>query len=189
MAPTVYTVDVRVKPYVKQYLINNCGNPVDLSKMPKLNNLFRRLIYKPVLRFESLPLPNSDCYVSIIISQDLFYRNGWEMTRNNQMLFNSEVENEIKFIMRNYVATFSTFYNIATCIRMFQDRFKLPEDMWGYDAIKKDLDRNSEVKKSKEIEEFVRKMDRSLHKLFVENLSTVGTISNKMKNELNQVYR
>lgn len=187
MQPNTYTIDVRVKPYVRQYLINNCGSPVDLSHLPKLKRAFQKLITRPLLRFESLPIPAGECYVSIVISEDTFYRHGWEISRTGMMDFNSAVEQEIKFVMRNYVASFSVFKPIATCIRMFQDKFNFPEEVWTFDAIKKDIDRNTEVKRSPEIETFVRMMNVRLNKLFVDNLSAAGTISKKYKNELSKI--
>jgi len=183
------TIDVRVKPYVRQYLINNCGNPVDLNHMPKFKSLFKRLLHNSCLRFESLQPPQNECYVSIIVSNDSFYRYGWEMSKANMMIFNAEVENDIKFVMRNFISTYSTFYSIATCIRMFQDRFNFPEDVWKYDAIDKDIERNSTVKKSKMVQEFIDSFDKRLMKVFVENLSTVGTLSKKYKNELSEIYQ
>lgn len=187
MPPTTYTVDVKVKPYVRQYLINNCGNPVDLTYLPKFKKLFIRLLTKSLFPMQSLPLTGGECYVRIMISEDTFNRNGFDIDEKSMRYFNADVEKDIKFIMRNYIATFSVFYNISTCIRLFQERFKFSEDVWGYDAIKKDIDRKTEVKRDKEVLAFVRMMDKKIHTVFVDNLSTVGTISKQMKHELNQI--
>jgi len=183
-----FFIDVKVKPYVRQYLINNCGHPVDLSLLPKINDLFKKLIRRPLLRFESLPMPPDECYVRIVISQDMFYRHGWEMTRSGMMQFNAEIEHDLKFIMRTYITNRASLgYPVAKCIRNFQERFNLQEEVWSFDAIKKDLDRNTESKKSDDVENFLRQMDKKLHQVFLENLSGTGTISKKYKNELCKV--
>lgn len=187
MPSNTHTIDIKVKPYVRQYLINNCGNPVDLTYLPKFKKLFSRLLYKPLFPNPSLPLTDGECYVRIIISDDTFGRFGFDMETKNMRYFNTEIEKDIKFIMRNYIATFAVFYNIATCIRKFQERFNFPEDVWGYDAIKKDIDRKTEVKRSKEVLAFVNMMDNNLHQLFMDNLSAVGTISKKLKHELSEI--
>lgn len=186
MQPTNYTIKVKVKPYVKQYLINNCGNPVDLTHLPKLKRIFTRLIQKPLFH-ETLDLSDGDCCVNILISEDTFTRHGWELDRKAMMYFNSEVANDLKFVMRNYISAYSAFYPITTSIKMFQERFNFPEEVWAFDTIKKDIDRNTEVKRSEDVMAFVKMMDRKINKLFVDNLSEVGTISKQYRNELSKI--
>lgn len=180
-----FHIDVKVKPYVRQYLINNCGNPADLTLLPKVNEIFKKLIRKPLLRFESLPLPADECYVRIVFSSDMFYRYGWEMTRSGMLQFNNEIERDIKFIMRTYIAQRAALgFTIAKCIRDFQDRFNFPEEVWSFDAIKKDMDRNTDSKRSDDVDNFIKQMDATLHRVFMKNLSCLGTISKKHRNEL-----
>jgi hypothetical protein len=183
-----YYVDVKVKPYVKQYLINNCGNPVNLSHLPKFDLLFKRLIRKPLLRFESLPCSSDNCYVRVIITSDTFYRYGWEITRTNALMFNAEIEREMKFLMRTFITTRASLgYSIAQSIRDFQTKFNMPETIWSFDAIKKDIDRHTESKRNPDIESFLNEINKKMYKIFLENLSTIGTISKKYKNELSEV--
>lgn len=187
MADKFY-VDIKVKPYVKQYLINNCGNPVDLTHLPKFNELYKKLVTRPLLRFESLNIPSSECYVRISISHDTFYRYGWQMSRTGQMLFNGSIERELKFFMRTYIASRAALgHSVSQCIRDFQTRFNMPEEVWNFDAIKKDIDRNTEAKKSNDVETFLNELDTKIQRIFLENLSAVGTISNKYKHELSQI--
>jgi hypothetical protein len=183
-----FEVELRVKPYVRQYLINNCGSPVELSHLPKFRMLFRRLITKPLFRFESLASAKDYCYVRVKISSDTFYRHGWEMTETSMRYFNAEVERELKFLMRTWIGNRAGLgYPVAQCIRDFQDRFKMPEEVWSFDAIKKDLDRNTETKKDRDVETFLEEIDRKMQSIFLENLSAIGTISNKYKNELSEI--
>ena len=184
----IYTVNVIVKPYVARYLVNNCGDPVDLSKLPKLNNLFRSILRKSLMRHESLKIPDRSSYVSIIISKDTFYRYGWDLTRTDMMYFNAQIEKEIKFIMRNYVSMRAALgFPVAKCIRDFQCLFNMPEDVWSFDAIKKDIDRHTATKKDKDVENFIESISRKMNRVFVENLSNLGTVSNKFKNELSEI--
>jgi hypothetical protein len=186
--PDTPTINILVKPYVKRYLINNCGNPADLSKLPKVQSLFKRLLRKPLFRFESLKIPDHACYVSIQISNDTFSRYGWEMTRTGMMQFNSEIEAMIKFIMRTYITHRAALgYTVAKCVRDFQTWFDMPEDVWSWDAIYKDLYRHTDITKDREIESFLKQMDKKLNKLFVENLSALGTISKQYKHELSKI--
>lgn len=187
MAET-YNVDVIVKPYVARYLVNNCGNPVDLSKLPKINSLLKNILRKPLFRNESLKMPSNSSYVRIQISQDTFYRYGWDLSRTDMMFFNSEIEKEIKFIMRYYVSMRAALgYTVARCIRDFQEWFNMPEDVWSFDAIKKDIDRNTSARRDNDVEMFLEALDKKMNKLFLENLSVNGTISKQLKHELSQV--
>lgn len=187
MADT-YIVEVIVKPYVARYLVNNCGNPIDLARIPKINSLFKSILRKTLLRHESLKMPDNSSYVRIQISQDTFYRYGWELSRTDMMYFNSEIEREIKFIMRNYISMRAALgYSVASCIRDFQEWFNMPEDVWSYDAIKKDFDRHSRTRRNKDVETFLKSLDKKMNNLFVENLSSLGTISKNFKNELSKV--
>jgi len=184
----LFDIEILVKPYVRQYLINNCGNPADLSHLPKFQELFRKLVRKPMLRFESLPMPVDSCYVRIVFSKDTFYRYGWEMTRTNMMRFNREIESDLKFVMRTYISSRAALgYTIAQCIRDFQDRFNFPEEVWSYEAIKKDIMRNTDGKRGNDVSNFLNDMDKKIHQIFLENLSSTGTISKRYRNELQEI--
>lgn len=183
-----FFTDVKVKPYVKQYLVNNCGNPVDLTFLPRFNSLLKQNLMKPMFKGESLPMRQDECYVRIQLSKDTFYRYGWELTKSSQQHFNARIEEELKSLARNYIAMRSGWgFSVASSIRKFQDVFNFPEEVWSYDAIKKDLDRNSEAKKDSSVENFLRSMDKKIHNIFLENMSETGTISKRYKNELHKI--
>lgn len=183
-----FEVVIKVSGYAKQYLINNCGNPVDLSQLPDLNKIFVQKLRKPLFRHESLNMASNTEYVCIVISEDTFRRYGWELTKTDQMDFNNIVERRVKFIMRNFVASKSAIGQpIAKVIRDFQEKFNFPEEVWSYEAIKKDLFRHTEIKRNPDIESFIQSFDRKLYKMFVDNLSDSGTISKTYKNELSKV--
>ena len=44
----MFVVIIPVKPYVKRYLVNQCGSdPINLSQLPKFNDLLIHLLTKP----------------------------------------------------------------------------------------------------------------------------------------------
>ena len=72
-----YTVNIRVKPYVKQYLINNCGSPCDLNLLPDINKEFVQYLSKSLFTRESLPssVYNNDiCVAAGVIDRDYYPR-------------------------------------------------------------------------------------------------------------------
>ncbi len=183
--PEIFTVDLKVRPYVRQYIINNCGDPADLRHLPLLDNLFWQLIRKPLLRFESLPRPSSDTYISIAIPEDKFYRYGWEMSNTGLMKFNRTAEGMIKFFMRSYVGMRTKLgFTIAYSIRKFQQEWNFPEDVWSYEAIKKDLFRYTDYKRDDKVNKLINEIDNEIRNVLLENLYDLGTISNIYKNEL-----
>ncbi len=186
--PEIYTVNIRVKSYVKQYLINNCGNPCDLTLLPDINKVFLQYLTKPLFSRESLPVSSYNEDICITISDWVFYRYGWEVTKSGQQDFNVRMEKRLKFIMRNWIAHRTAIgFTIADAIRTFQEKFNFPEDVWSYEAIKKDLQRNTDCERSKSVENFLKELDLEMQQKFVNNLSDTGTISLKWKNELSKI--
>ena len=85
-----FTVRVNVKLYIKKYLQNNCGDPVDLTHLPALNEFFISLLSKPTTR-RDLSLNNKfySKEIDIIISEDNFNRFGCKLTKTDTIKFNS----------------------------------------------------------------------------------------------------
>ncbi|TLX73717.1 hypothetical protein E9993_14765 [Labilibacter sediminis] len=183
-----YTVNIKVKPYVKQYLINNCGDPCDLSLLPEVHKEFLRYLSKPLFTRESLPASTQNDDLCIEIPEWIFKQYGWELTQSGQLDFNTRMEKRLKFIMRTWIGHRTAIgFTIAETIRGFQNKFNFPEDVWSYEAIKKDLYRNTECEKSNTVENFLKKLDIEMQQQFVNNLSATGTISKKWKHELSQI--
>lgn len=181
----IFHIDIAVKPYVRQYIINNCGEPADLREIPMLNDLFWQLIRKPLLRFESLSRPANDIYIRIIIPEDKFYRYGWEMSNTGLMKFNRTAESMIKFFMRSYIGMRTKLgFTLSDSIRKFQDEWNFPEDVWTYEAIKKDLSRHTNYKREDKVSKMIDQIDNEIKNVLLENLSNLGTISNTYINEL-----
>jgi hypothetical protein len=182
-----FSVQIIAKPYVKRFIENTCGNPADLSKFPDLKDLFRRYLKKPNTRFDKTydnELRGYTQTIDIVISEDDFYRCGWEVSRTDMIDFGREVERKAKFLMRNYVSLyFASRVPIKTAINRFQDMFGFTEEDWSYEAIKKDFYRNghhNDIVRTDEIKKLTRSNILSIiDKIFLENLShSLGQFNN-----------
>jgi len=175
-----FTVSVPVKPYVKRFLEINYGSPVDLTKDQKALKSFRALLRKPSVRFD-YKYSDSIFYnkpeVEVYISEDDFYRYGWELTKTNIVAFNKYFEENAKFFMRTVIGIYTGIgLPLKNSIIKFQEKFGFDEDTWNYDSIKKDFYRKGYKFKIDYSDIIIQKID----KLFLENLSLKGTISHKL---------
>jgi len=177
-----FTISVPVKPYIKRFLELNYGSPVDFNKDPKARRVFRNLLRKPSIRYD-YRYPDSLLYnkpeVEIYISEDDFYRYGWELSKTNIIAFGKYFEDNAKFFMRTAVGIYSGLglpLNIS--IVKFQENFGFDEDTWNYESIKKDFYRNGKKFKI----DFSEIIFKKLNNLFLVNLSDQGTISQETIN-------
>lgn len=140
----IITVEVNLKPYVAKYLENNYGKPIDLSKSKTIRNIFRKYLIKPDYR-RDVDITKRVKYenrqiVYIVISEDDFYRYGWELSVTDQMNFNSDMEFIIKQRLHDHLLVLQPQIKIITkridCIRSY---FRFTEDDLSYEAIKKDF--------------------------------------------------
>jgi hypothetical protein len=176
-----FTIEVPCKRYVKAYIENNCGNPANLLLWPELLREFRRCLKNKPWRREGDKVAKYTESVTVIILHDDFYRLGWEMNTENILNFNRFVEIRIKIMMRQYVAlNHALGIPMSECIRIFQDEFGFPEHVWSFEAIKKDFTRNGKLVSFKPIKD----LKIEIRKIFLANLSELGTVSPKLKKEL-----
>lgn len=174
-----YIVTLPVKPYVKKFLEINYGEPVALKENKDLNNMFRHYLKKPCKRWENKYLDLSTSYSSsviILISEDDFYRYGWDISKTDTVAFNTEIQKRAKFMMRNLVNYYNSFLCLNDAIRFFQDKYGFTEDIWSFDAIKKDLNRNTKPEKI----DFKKEITEKIEKIVLGNLSDLGTISHQI---------
>lgn len=175
-----FSVEIPVKPYVKAFLEKNCGNPVKLQNLQEFYREFLKMLRKPLFRFDKAEIGNYQCSVVISIPEDVFYRYGWELTKTDTVRFNNMIEDRVKFIMRQFVAINSSFMTKAMAIREFQREFGFSEDVWSYEAIKKDFDRHGDGAGTKVVKNFKEELKAT----FVEQLSKMGTITKDYKKDL-----
>ncbi len=171
-----------VKPYVKRFLELNYGDPVDLKNDKKLYKLFRRCLIKPQITYDNTRCAEISNYynenVNIIISEDDFYRYGWELSKTDIVAFGREIESNVKFFMKNIVSYYTSHMDFSKAINIFQEKYGFTEDIWSYESIKKEFQRNGLKMKI----EFKTEITEKIEKIILLNLSEKGTISTQMIN-------
>ncbi|MFZ4546669.1 MAG: hypothetical protein ACOYN4_04510 [Bacteroidales bacterium] len=173
----MFFLELPVKPYVKQYIILNYGNPANFSTNKYINDRFRKCLSKPSRRwdnkYEKLAFAKQSESIKITLSQDDFYRYGWELSPNDIISFGKLMEHQAKFLMRNMVSFYMSLMNERNAILTFQSKFGFTEDIWPFDSIKKSYSRsvNKDAK-------FIYSKDLSvkLENLLLTNLSDVGNM-------------
>lgn len=170
---TTYSIQLRSKTYIKHYLTMNYGNPVDLRQNKDLYNNLRRRLNKKSLRFEKRGVSDRmySVITEIVITEDDFYRYGWELSNTDIIALNRDIEAQVKFFMRSVVGIYETIMPQKDAIALFQERFGFTEDIWSYEAIKKDYFRNSNTEKIK----LFPKLSIHFEKIILEHLSNQGT--------------
>ena len=175
-----FSIEIPVKPYVKAYLENNCGSPVDLSLLPTVYPDFINYLKNPTLRTESSLVCSFSEEVRIIVPKDVFYRYGWILTKTDIIALNSKVEGLVKFSSRNFLAVNKAIgVPVASSIREYQELFRFTEDSFPFETIRKDFDRHGSKVTMKVLKEF----KAEIHNIFLASLSEFGTISKNFKNE------
>lgn len=134
---------IPVKSYVKRFLENNYGNPVDFSSFPKENARLKRMLTKPVFCYDSMYSEKSvkrSFFISVLISPVEYYRYGWKLSKTDVVSFNKHYEMQAKQLMRSVVGNYVSFgIPINKAIEKFQTRYHMEEDYWSFEAIKKDF--------------------------------------------------
>lgn len=175
-----FTVDLPTKSYVDHFIKMNFGKPADFSKDPHLNEEFRRCLTKPSNRDKSKYLKETfawhTCITQVLIREDDFYRHGWELTKTDIISFGKIIERRCKFMARNLITCYSIVMPEKDAILKFQENFGFTEDIWPFEAIKKDFYRNNLENKVNIGAEITKKMEN----IFLGNLAKYGTISHKL---------
>ena len=175
-----FTVSIPVKPYVKRFLEINYGLPVDFSSSPECLKFFQNLLRRPNYARDKQYPDTFYAYtetVEVVISQDDFYRYGWELSKTNVVAFGKRYETRAKVKMRSLVGFYIAMgLPINKGIEKFQDRFRFEEEIWHYEAIKKDFYRNGQV----EVVDFNNEIYKKIEKIVLCNLYDLGTISKRL---------
>lgn len=174
------TVDLPTKSYVDHFIKMNFGIPADFAKDAQLNEEFRRCLIKPSNRYGTrYTMENFAWHTSttqIQISEDDFYRYGWEITKTDIISFNKIIERRCKFMARNLITGYSMLMPEKEAILKFQENFGFTEDIWSFESIKKDYYRNCMENKVN----FGQEITKKIENIFLVNLSKTGTISHKL---------
>ncbi len=180
----IFTINVPVKPYVKRFLENNYGNPVNFNSHPREKDFFIRLLKKPDKHDNAKykhDYKRFTCYVTIEISESPFYRKGCELTKTDTIAFGKHFERHAKLVMRTMVGTYTSFgMPINAAIINFQEKFRMEEEYWSFDSIKKDFFR---YKICHQID-FNHYAYQHLEKLILLNMSNAGILTQTIINEI-----
>jgi len=175
-----YVVSLPVKPYVKRFLELNYGIPVDLATDKKLLNYFRRCLTKPQITYDNTRFAKFSMFytetVNILISEADFYKYGWELSKTDIVGFGREIESNTKFFMKNIISCYSSHMELSRAICLFQEKYGFTEDIWSYQSIKKEFQRNGLKIKI----DFSTEITEKIEKIFLLNLYKKGTVSTKM---------
>jgi hypothetical protein len=178
-----FSIQVPVKSYVKKFLEINFGNPVDFSHHTEENAFLQNLLKKPSRRRDYSIKDNGVRYQDVIeinISEDMFYRYGWELTKTNALKFGKFFESRIKLFMRTWIGVETSIgIPLFRSIHNFQDKYNFDEDDWKFEAIKKDFYRNA----PKQSIDFYHEIHYKIHKIILDNLYDSGTISHNIIKE------
>ena len=178
-----FIVTVSVKPYIKKFIENNCGEPADIKMLPAIHTYMVTLLCKPSKRFERRI--NNNLYsdqVDIAISEDEFNRYGWELTKTDTVKFNQRIEGLIKISSRLFISNNKKLgVPVARSIKEFQCLFDFSEDDFPYETIKKDFVRHGPKIENKT--KILMDFKQELQIIFLEHLSDLGTISPLFKKE------
>lgn len=166
-----FTVGINLKPYVAKHLVNRFGDPVDLycPEGKDLMDFIKTCLKRPKNHNDSkINLKNLPIECRVIISQHDFYTHGWMISKTHILMVNNRVESSVKALSRNYIFIMKSMgIPINTAIRDFQKEYNLPEEVFPYDTIYKDFQRNTIYLKDNTLTDYLRKF----RKILVTNLS------------------
>ena len=181
----IFTVSVPVKLYVKRFLENNYGDPINFNRHQREKEFFYRMLKKPIRHYDTKyndDMNRFKTFVHVEISESCFYRHGWELSRTDTIAFGKHFERNAKMLMRTIIGTYISFgmpVNIA--ITNFQQRFKMEEEYWSFDSIQKDFLRF----RSHNNINFNQYAFCHLERLILLNMANVGVLTKSLVANLN----
>jgi hypothetical protein len=122
------------------------GEPIDLSRNGFESHLDRiiRCLEKPKRDRDNEITLRGYVSTKFLIPKRNFIRDGVILTKTNMLRISRSFEKEIKYRCRLYISSanivFGTPINVA--IKDFQEKWNLTEDVFSYDLIYKDYQRN-----------------------------------------------
>jgi len=166
-----FIVFVPVKPYVKRFIETHFGLPANFIPHSNEYNLVQRCLCDPRIKYDGKLETKMGTYtekIEILVSQDIFYRFGWEFTRTDTVYFGKYFERQLKFYMVNYISIYIGLgLSIKEAIKQFQDFYDMEEQYWSFESISKYYYRHKPKKRF----EFYDHLITQVNQLFVVALS------------------
>ena len=185
-----FLVNFPCKPYVKRFLEINYGDSgsiggnssIDISKDKFLYAEFQQKLknksFRYDVRYSNLALDRYSEEINIKITQDDFYRYGWELTKTDIIYLNSVFEGRCKLLMYAVVGScLAMGMTLVSSIDYFQEKYFFSEDIWQRESIYKDCQRNLQMDKN----EMHVNISKIIDKIILVKLSANRTISRKGK--------
>lgn len=185
-----FLVKIPCKPYVRRFLELNFGDPdnlnsgtaIDISKDKALYTELRMKLEKKSYRHDNvynrLALTRYSDEIAIRITQDDFYRYGWELSKTDIVYMNRLFEAKAKILMYAVVGSHLAMgTSLTDSIDYFQNRFFFPEDVWPKESIYKDCQRNLAIEKNA----ISQNLSHFIDKITLAKLSENRTILHKTK--------
>ena len=153
-----------------------CLPPVDLycSEGKDLMDYIKTCLKHPKQRNDSkIDLINLPVETRFIISQHDFYHCGWMVSKTHMLMINNRIESNVKKLARNYITVLKSFgipINIA--IREFQTEYNFPDEIFSWDTIRKDFERNGNYVNNSLLEKHIK----NIRKIILTNLSKTGQL-------------
>ena len=144
-----FLIKLPCKPYTRRWMELTFGDPAELSKDRMLYDIFRSKLRKKSFHYDYTKYNSLKKYTACIdikITQDLFYRCGWELSRTDVVAFNKHIEQKTKLFMYHLVGLHKfSGHSLSESIDWFQATYGFPESIWQKDSIYRDCGRNLEA--------------------------------------------
>lgn len=135
------TFNLPCKPYVKQHLINCFGSPAYLRGDSGIGKYFFQLVADPTEHQDTKCTHEYQEQITIRITEDIFLRKGYVLSKTNVRSFNNFVEDLLKTQSRNIIDTILSVNDgmkITEAIDFVYEQFNMDETVWPLETIKKD---------------------------------------------------
>jgi hypothetical protein len=166
-----FTIQIPCKTYVRRYFEFKFGvsdgEDIDLAKDKALYMLLRSKLKKKSFRHENVykkfSFKRYSDQLNVSISQDDFYRYGWELSKTDVITLNQLFESMAKILMYTFISThYALGISLSESIDLFQEKYGFTEDIWPKESIYKDCQRNLHMEKSyilKDVAELIDKIN------------------------------
>lgn len=174
-------ITIPVKPYVKQWIMANFGNPPNFRKNKADHDFLLSVLSKDP---ENGTINNNMFSEQLIvfISMHDFERFGSSLSTKSINEFGKYYEKKAKAAMYITVATAEALgAKLKDAIFYFQERYGFTEDTWSYESIKKDFSRNAHREKI-DLEPIISALER----IAIINHHKLGMLTDSFYEEYNR---
>jgi hypothetical protein len=145
------TIEIPVKAYIKTWIETQIGTPAKLSRENNIGKYLYQLMEDPTEKRDPDYRPYKEM-VAVKITEEVFLRKGYYLTKTNVIAFNTFVEEQIKSTVFNYIDALidgSNRIKKKEAIEKALVKFGFDEWNWPYQSVKKAYDRH--CKRSKQL--------------------------------------